>query len=235
MKKRSRNSTIQQTLKIAILFTILGFCSQASFAATNNSNYNSTTSASELKALLSPVTTLQGSFQQTVKTEKGGVLQRLAGKVWLKKPAQFRWEIVGKDPRLVIADGKKVWDYDKELEQVTVQKLEKGQTRAPIFFLTGDTNSIDKDFSVSNWTKKTGSNVCMQDSTACFELKPKRKEGSFQWIRIGFKDKVLKEMEMLDQLGQYSQFIFKDVVLNPNIASSVFQFTPPSGVDVLKN
>jgi outer membrane lipoprotein carrier protein len=209
----------------------------------------SQSSSDQLKTLLNPITTLQGGFQQTVKSERGKVLQRLSGKVWLKKPAQFRWEILGKDSRLVIADGKKVWDFDKDLDQVTVQKLDKGQTRAPIYFLTGDANSIDKDFHVTsigsqksersekseNAEKQNSPGKCLQESNACFELKPKQKEGAFQWVRIGFKDKILREMEMLDQLGQYSHFVFKDVILNGNISTNQFQFTPPAGVDVLKN
>jgi outer membrane lipoprotein carrier protein len=189
-------------------------------------------SGEALKVLLNPIATLQASFQQTVKSEKGAVLQKLSGKVLIKKPAQFRWQILGKESRLVVADGKKVWDFDKELDQVTVQKLETGQGRAPIYFLTGDATSIDKDFQIK---ALTGKDKCMQESNACFELKPKRTDGSFQWIRIGFKNKVLKEMEMLDQLGQYSQFIFKGVVLNENIAAKQFEFTPPPGVDVLKS
>lgn len=190
--------------------------------------------SSSLKNLLQPVTSLQGSFEQIVKTEKGKILQRLSGKVWIKKPAQFRWEILGKEPRLVIADGKEVWDFDKELDQVIMQKLDKGQTRAPIYFLTGDVGSLDKDFEVKT-IALNGQGTCLQGSNACFELIPKRKEGSFQWVRIGFKDKVLKEMEMLDQLGQYSQFVFKDMVTNQNIPAKQFEFTPPAGVDVLKN
>lgn len=226
MKKRSTS--------IFILMAVACLFSQSLLAETSQS------SSDQLKTLLNPITTLQGGFQQTVKSERGKVLQRLSGKVWIKKPAQFRWEILGKDSRLVIADGKKVWDFDKDLDQVTVQKLDKGQTRAPIYFLTGDANSIDKDFHVTdigsqNSEKPNTPGKCLQESNACFELKPKQKEGAFQWVRIGFKDKILREMQMLDQLGQYSHFVFKDVILNGNISANQFQFTPPAGVDVLKN
>ena len=194
-----------------------------------------TNASAELKALLNPVTNLQGNFNQVVRSAgpEGKILQKLSGKVSLKKPAQFRWEVLGKEPRLVVADGKNVWDYDKELAQVTVQTMNKGQTRAPIFFLTGDTDGLDKDFKIEGVAKKGA--VCLSASDACFELKPKKEEGSFQWIKIGFKDKALKEMEMLDQLGQHSQFVFKDVKLNETIPASEFKFTPPKGVDILKN
>lgn len=187
----------------------------------------------ELQSLLAPVSALQGNFQQTIKSEEGRLLQTCAGKMWLKKPRQFRWEVLGNEPRLIIADGKKVWDYDKNLEQVTIQKLQKRQTAVPIFFLTGDVNSLDTDFKIKKMPYTQGH--CLKNSDTCFELQPKRSEGSFQWIKIGFKEKILNEMELLDQLGQDSQFTFKQVKLNGNIPDSQFKFTPPKGVDILTN
>jgi len=218
-----------------------------------------------LKSLLSPVNTLNGTFKQTVKSEKGKVLQTAFGKMYIKKPGKFRWEVGGRDARIVISDGKQVFDYDKELAQVTVQKLNQGRTRAPIFFLTGNVESLDKDFNVialglvqgpapaseehakpstGKHAKKTVATSdakevastekhCLMGSDACFELKPKRKEGAFQWIKIGFKNKALKEMEMVDQLGQHSYFIFENVILNGKLEESLFQFKAPKGVDVL--
>ena len=191
------------------------------------------TSSHGLKGLLSPIASMTASFQQNVRTEKGRVLQHLSGRLSLKKPGKFRWEVIGKEPRLVISDGKNVWDYDKELAQVTIQKMNKGQTKAPIFFLTGDVNSLDRDFKVTSLAANQG--ACLQGSDTCFELRPKIDEGAFQWIRIGFKNRALKEMEMLDQLGQRSQFIFSDIKVNPPIAEGEFHFTAPKGVDVLHN
>lgn len=189
--------------------------------------------ATKLYSLLDPIWSLQARFEQTIKSEQGRVLQRLSGKVMLKKPGQFRWEVLGKEPRLIVADGKKVWDFDKDLEQVTVQKLNKEQIQAPIFFLTGDTASLETDFKINSLPLKQG--MCLEGSNACFELKPKRQEGSFQWIRIGFKDGILNKMELLDQLGQYSTFLFKEVKLNQPIPSAQFTFVPPPHVDVLVN
>lgn len=94
-------------------------------------------------------------------------------------------------------------------------------------------NGLDKDFKISKLPLIKG--VCLSGSDSCFELKPKSEEGSFHWIKIGFKSKQLKEMQMLDQLGQQSHFIFNNVVLNANIPTDKFRFTPPKGVDVLRN
>jgi outer membrane lipoprotein carrier protein len=187
----------------------------------------------ELQSLLASVSAIQGNFQQNIKSEDGRLLQTCSGKVWLKKPGKFRWEVLGKAPRLIVADGKKVWDYDKDLEQVTIQKLTKGQTAAPIFFLTGDVKSLNTDFEIKKMLLTK--NQCLKNSDTCFELHPKHSDGSFQWIKIGFKAKILNEMELLDQLGQVSQFSFKQMKVNGDIPDSEFQFNPPKGVDILTN
>jgi outer membrane lipoprotein carrier protein len=184
----------------------------------------------ELKSLLSQLESLQGNFQQKMSTEQGKLLQQCEGKMWLKKPGQFRWEVLGKDKRIVVGNGKKIWDYDLDLEQVTIQQLSKGQNSAPIFFLTGDVNSISRDFKVAIYKPEADN---FKGSEKAFELKPKSAEGSFQWIRIGFKNNLLSELEVLDHLGQRSNFTFSQVQLNPNIPNNLFQFTPPKGVDVV--
>lgn len=187
----------------------------------------------ELKTLLAPVESLTADFQQELLSESGNSLMQAKGQMWLKKPGQFRWEVQGKDSRLVVSNGKQVWDYDKDLEQVTVQKLAKGEAKAPIFFLTGDVNTLEKDFKIKNLTSAGKS--CMKESDQCFELKPKTEQSPFQSISIGFKNKVLNELEMSDQLGQKSFFKFSNAKLNAAVAPSVFQFVTPKGVDVVGN
>jgi outer membrane lipoprotein carrier protein len=217
-------------LLLSLFNLVLLLCSGNSVLAATAA---STPDTVELKALLAPVSTLQGNFQQVIKSEEGRQLQTTAGKMWIKKPGQFRWEVVGKEPRLIIADGKKVWDYDKDLDQVTIQKLNQTKSAAPIFFLTGDVNSLDTDFNIKKLPLTKGH--CLKNSDSCFELHPKSSEGSFQWIKIGFKAKILNEMKLLDQLGQVSIFSFKQMQLNSTISDSQFHFTPPKGVDVLTN
>lgn len=197
------------------------------------SGLSATTPDADLKDILKEMTSLQGDFHQKVFTEKGKILQESHGKMWLKKPAQFRWEVQGNDPRIVVANGQKVWDYDKDLEQVTIQEVTQGYASAPIFFLTGDTHSISKDFQIN--AMAANNQQCMSNSDQCFLLKPKVKQGAFQWIRIGFKNKSLKELELLDQLGQQSIFLFDHIVLNRDISPKQFQFIPPANTDVVSH
>lgn len=235
-------------IKIIIILVSMGF-SGVLFAASetqsssksistagsvSNSAAGSSASGSasqQIKTILAPVQSLTASFQQKMINDKGSVLQESEGMMWLKKPGQFRWEVKGKDKRLVVSNGKQVWDFDQDLDQVTIQRFSKNDAKAPIFFLTGDVNSLDRDFKIEI-VKASGKN-CMKESDHCFMLSPKSEQSPFQNIKIGFKDNVLREMEMIDQLNQHSYFIFHNTQLNPSVAPKLFQFVPPKGVDVV--
>lgn len=194
---------------------------------------DASTDINELKSLLAPIESLTADFQQELLNEQGATLQQAKGQMSLKKPGQFRWEVQGKDPRLVVSNGKKVWDYDKDLEQVTIQKISKAESRAPIFFLTGDVSTLKNDFKIAKLTEKN--KTCMKNSEQCFELIPKTEHSPFQSIRVGFKNKILNELEMSDQLGQKSFFMFSDAKLNAPLPDTQFQFVVPKGVDVVEN
>lgn len=212
--------------KLIYLFSI--FFSAAAFSVAPSNV------GEELKSLLDPINTLSGRFDQKVVNEQGKTVQSSSGEVFLKKPRQFRWEIQGDEPRLIVSNGKKIWDYDEDLSQVSIQKISKNSSQVPIFFLTGEATSLDKDFTIKTIACMTGSGTSV-NSDKCFSLQPKEENGSFQWIKIGFKNKELKEMEFLDQLGQKTTLIFSQVELNPSISESKFQFNPPKGVDIVTN
>jgi outer membrane lipoprotein carrier protein len=56
----------------------------------------------------------------------------------------------------------------------------------------------------------------------------------FQSLRIGFKGKTLAAIELLDSFGQRSLLTFADVATNVAPAVDAFRFTPPKGVEVLR-
>lgn len=185
-----------------------------------------------LQSLLTDITTLKADFIQRMGSEDDERFEELEGHVWLKKPLQFRWEVLGADPRVIVSDGTRVWDYDESLEQVTVQGIDPNDIQAPIFFLTGDRQSLEGYEIVSLYPEKS---TCLKSSEQCFRLTPKQSEGSFQWIEVGFLNKKLKELRVLDQLGQISDFQFNNIELNQEVPDAQFDFEPPENVDVLES
>jgi len=135
------------------------------------------------------------------------VLENLDG--FTKKPYE----------QLIIGDGTKVWFYDRDLNQVTVRKLDIAIGSSPAALLAGD-NTIELNFDLS----ETG----LQGELEWLEAKPKIKEGSFELIRLGFTPTgILKVVVVKDNFGQTTVITFSRLEKNPKLAPESFKFTPP--------
>lgn len=178
----------------------------------------------ELQAKLNALKTMSASFNQVVKAGKREVSQT-SGTMALSRPGKFRWET--KDPmeQLVIADSKKMWVYDVDLEQVTVKKQQKGLGGTAGLFLSGYDNTVTRDFDVS---------AAVDGSKQVYSLKAKSPKENFQQLKLVFKGDKLTNIELFDQLGQHTSVQLSNIKNNPSLASSLFQFKPPKGVDVVE-
>lgn len=188
---------------------------------------------SALQDLLKPITTIKSAFNQTVYSEKNKVLQKSSGSMEFKRPNLFRWQIDLPESSLVVTDGKKLWNYDADLEQVTVQAFTASNEISPISFLFDDVEQLNKDFTIVIITAK--GSPCVAQAQQCFKLTPKQENANFSSVEIGFTQGQIKVLRLLDHLGQTSVFDFNQVQNNPKIANARFTFTPPAGVDVISN
>ena len=82
------------------------------------------TPSEQLEAFLSGLRTLESEFQQTLFDENLEQLEESRGLLFLQRPKRFRWDYRTPHAQLIVADGVKVWIYDRELAQVTVQTMD---------------------------------------------------------------------------------------------------------------
>ena len=68
--------------------------------------------------------TIQADFVQTVVDSGGETVQDSQGHVWMQRPGRFRWDYRTPYHQLIVADGKRLWTYDEDLEQATVKDLD---------------------------------------------------------------------------------------------------------------
>ncbi|MCF6235510.1 MAG: outer membrane lipoprotein chaperone LolA [Gammaproteobacteria bacterium] len=181
--------------------------------------------AERLSTFLKKSQTLQAVFEQTVFDADGGVSQQAKGLFYLSRPGRFRWDYTEPYKQLIVADGKNIWLYDDDLEQVTVKSQQSGLGDLPALLLAGGDQSLEKNFKI----KSLGSS----DSIEWLELLPNTEERSFERVRLGLKGSVLQEMELLDAFNQTTRLVFSDIKLGVKLSPSLFKFTPPKGVDVV--
>jgi outer membrane lipoprotein carrier protein len=158
------------------------------------------------------------------------VQQKSSGKMALLRPGKFRWEVLQPVKQVIIANGRHIWVYDVDLEQVTKQVFASNQPGNPAQLLSGDSASLRRAFNIVRLHVEAGMEVG-------FELRPSaRNSSSYSWIQLFFDhDGRLLHMRMEDNLGQKNQFDFSNLVANGNVPASLFTFVAPPGVDVIDN
>lgn len=181
-------------------------------------------SVQRLTGLLQQAETLTGRFSQLSLDGSGTQLQETSGELALQRPGQFRWHTDEPMEQLLVSDGKTVWLYDPDLEQVTIQTLDQRLTHTPALLLSGDVSSISENFEVSH--KEAGEVVD-------FTLRPKAKDTLFDNLRLSFRGGVINDMQMIDSVGQRTNILFNGVRVNEPLAAGLFTFEIPEGTDVI--
>jgi outer membrane lipoprotein carrier protein len=179
----------------------------------------------DLKSFTTGLKGLDGQFTQQVYDAKGTLKESSSGRVALSAPRLFRWEYAKPYPQLIVADGKKVWVYDPDLQQVTVRGQGSEEQNSPLSALI-DPAKLDQQFNV----KESG----VADGLQWLTLTPKSEgDASFQTARLGFGKAGLVRMDVVDAVGQNTKISFSGWKRNPAFAGTTFKYTPAKGVDVV--
>ncbi len=179
-----------------------------------------------LDFFLEDLHTLKAYFVQTLYDESGQQLEKSRGIMYLQRPNKFRWVYLQPYTQLIVADGKKMWVYDNELEQVTVKKLDGALGKTPAFLLSRH-QAIEEDFVVNELPSR--------NNITRLELVPKDTQAQFDSVRINLRWKKLLSFELVDNLGQTTYIKFRKVRRNPKVAAKKFRFKPPKGVDIIQD
>ncbi|TRX76511.1 outer membrane lipoprotein chaperone LolA [Pseudomonas mangiferae] len=183
------------------------------------------TAVKRLSELLSKAQTITGRFSQLTLDGSGTQLQETSGEMSLKRPGLFRWHTDAPQEQLLVSNGQKVWLYDPDLQQVTIQTLDQRLTHTPALLLSGDVSSISENFEITH--KEAGDVVD-------FMLKPKAKDTLFDTLRLSFRGGVVNDMQLIDGVGQRTNILFMSVKMNPPVDAKQFDFQVPEGADVIQ-
>lgn len=179
---------------------------------------------SSLLDFFNNTTSMRAKFHQTVLDKQGRKIQEVDGTMMLQRPNKFRWDYQKPYEQQIISDGKQVFLYDTDLQQVTVRELSNAIGSSPAAMLAGGQN-VEKSFTLKNAVRKDG-------LTWVLAL-PKDKESGYDRVLLGFKAEKLRKMELYDSFNHITHITFDDVERNPELQVSNFLFTPPKGVDVV--
>ena len=178
----------------------------------------------ELEKFLDNTKSLSARFQQKLVDKYGFLLQQSAGSLSMQRPGKFRWDYVLPYPQNIISNGKKIWMYDTELEQVNVRPYGQVLDSSPVNLLDKN-QKLDIEFIVKAMPDGHGQ--------SWVKLIPKSTESDFKEMQIGLKNSVIKTMRFIDNFEQQTEIEFEQLVVNPAFDMSYFEFNAPQGADVI--
>jgi len=182
-------------------------------------------SLARLHDKLQAMRSFQSEFTQTVLDGSGAMMQSTQGEIAVKRPGLLYWQTYAPLEQLLVSDGGKLWSYDPDLEQVTVQDVDQRLSQTPALLLSGEVDGLSDSYEVES--------VQLGDEVWQFQLTPKAPDSLFEQLRLTFSGDTLVQMHLLDSLGQRSSLEFNNVKMNPQLKDKMFTFVPPEGVDII--
>jgi len=189
------------------------------------------TAPTPLDKYLDNLKTLRTSFLQTLADGQGHEIDRSTGTLIVARPGKFSWDIHPQSGntskgagQLMVSDGRNLWFYDRDLDQVTVKPVDAALSATPAMLLSG-TVDVRKNFTLTLAGQREGLDWVL--------VEPHGVDADFKDALFGFANGDLKRMILEDKLGQTATIMFDHIERNVPVSPQETTFTPPKGADVI--
>jgi outer membrane lipoprotein carrier protein len=174
---------------------------------------------------------LRAEFTQTAHNKSLEQDIKAQGVVYLKKGGKMRWDYASPSPQQIVSDGRSLWIFTPELNQVNKGSAPKALAGPAGSFLAG-LGRIRDEFDVRFLNP---ANKVDAAGRVVVDLTPKRPTPFLTRLILSIdpKDYVVRQAVIYDQFQNTVTMSFTKVTLNPGLQDSLFVFTPPAGASVV--
>jgi outer membrane lipoprotein carrier protein len=180
-----------------------------------------------LEALLSDISTLSAEVTQLIIESDGGVLEESLIQMHLLRPNGFYWETLDPFPELVVTNGKTLWNYQPDLEQVVIEDFNSDESELAAQLLSGRTEALGEDYEIQA--------VSEDDGFVSFQLLPVATDSVYARITISFLATEIESIHVSSKNGEQTVWQFSKVERNKDLAMEQFEFEVPRGIEVIDN
>ncbi|MBB5214944.1 outer membrane lipoprotein chaperone LolA [Parapusillimonas granuli] len=179
----------------------------------------------QLRDFVAQVQSASGRFTQQAGDRQGAGKPAQTGEFSFQRPGKFKWDVRKPYEQLIISDGKRLYQYDPDLAQVTERNVDQSIGASPAAILFGS-GALEDVFELQDLPPR--------DGLEWLRAKPRSADAGFTHVEIGFKGSMPQRIDLLDSFGQTTRISLTDIRANPKLDAAAFKFTPPPGVDVVK-
>ncbi|WP_422670353.1 outer membrane lipoprotein chaperone LolA [Candidatus Methylopumilus planktonicus] len=186
---------------------------------------------SDLNAFVNNVSSMSSEFSQVVLDKKGSKLQDVEGVMLFKRPNKFRWDYLKPYQNQIISDGDRLYMYDQDLRQVSINSIAKVGGSTPLLIIAG--KNIEKYFILKNIESQAGDEF--SQNIKWVEAIPKEEGAGFSKVMLGLTENKLSVMKIVDAFEHITTISFRNAKYNVSLSDNDFLFKLPNGVDVVQN
>jgi outer membrane lipoprotein carrier protein len=197
--------------------------------------------AEQLRQFVRNSKTAEGEFvQQQLRAPKANepqdkglkVVRQTQGRFVFQRPGRFIWDTQKPYEQKLIADGKQLILWDKDLNQATFRPAGQALATTPAAILFGET-SLDQHFDLVEGEDRLG----LKWVALAPKKTPNAKNGNdlpYTKISVGMANGMPKALELIDGLGSVVLVTLDKIQLNVSLPANRFTFVPPAGAEVLR-
>jgi len=169
--------------------------------------------------------TYQANFRQRIEITGIGGDVISGGRFYFSRPDRMHWDYTEGEQQQVIGDGRWVWVYQPDLEQVYQIDYIAAFGSGGLVALLADREGLSKRFSLE-FAGRTAESVKLR-------LLPREGAGETLELEMSSKTMDLRSVVVTDPAGSVTFVEFLDIRRNGELESDLFVFTPPDGVDII--
>ena len=242
--KSPRRPKSSKGKRIVLIFFFAIIFSSPIFAETGKTDYSTGISTESAQTALnevlqkmdsadSKVANISFSFSQEILIAVSQEKSTITGKATFKKPDLFRIEHANPEKQTVVSDGKKVYFYQPDFDQVMIEDWgslsEKGNFPKGLFNFSSTISELRKDYDIS---------ISTNDETDKYYvlLLTLKKEPKGTKIKLWIsKNTYLCEKTEMSSETVISTVILSDIKINKEIKDSLFRFKIPRGAQIISS
>jgi len=174
------------------------------------------------------MTDLKADFTQTAFNKSLNQTIPASGKVYLKKGGKLRWEYAEPTTQEIVSDGKTIWIYTPQLNQVNTGPAPEALSGPAGSFLAG-LGKLREHFTVRLLNPAQPKDA---DGNVVLDLTPKQPLPTLTRLILSFDPNgwQLRKAVVYDQFENTVTMQFTKLAINSGLEDKLFAFIPPKGV-----
>jgi outer membrane lipoprotein carrier protein len=219
-----------------LFFILFFFCGQTLWgdnlhsetASTSNDSHLSLDEVIKRVEKNYSVSGFSADFSQTSSIKAMEITDSASGRAFFKRSGKMRWEYETPDRQMIITDGKTLWVFRPDDNQVMIGK-------APSFFEGGKGFSFLSDMKVIRQKFNMVLEKETQEGYFVLKLLPREKTYDIVEIYLWISRKTFNVVRILtyNSYGDEIRIIFNNIQLKQMLDDSLFSFEISEGIEVL--